>query len=288
MANKRMFNMKIVDSDAFLDMPLSAQCLYFHLNMRADDDGFIGNVKRIMKIIGSNDDDLSILKAKRFVLEFDSGVIVIKHWRMHNTLSKQRYHETSYIEEKQALSLKENGSYTLGDGNPIDDQHVIEMFQNNPKLIESTCEEQTEKHRRNIGETSENAGLGLDIDLDLDLDIKEKEIYKEKEVEAEKQQRSTKKRTYGEYKHIKLTDEEASRLVSEFGKEYVEQMITSVDEYCQLHGKTYKDYNLAIRTFIRNDQKKNKPQAPPGGKRKFGKSGVDRNTLTEYEKELNV
>lgn len=90
MAQKRMFTMKIVDSDAFLDMPMSAQCLYFHLNMRADDDGFIGNPKRIMRTVGARDDDMRILISKRFVLTFDNGVIVIKHWRMHNCISQKR------------------------------------------------------------------------------------------------------------------------------------------------------------------------------------------------------
>ena len=84
-----MFSMKIVDSDAFLDMPMTTQCLYFHLNMRADDDGFVGNPKRIQRLIGASDDDLKLLIAKRFVLCFDSGVIVIKHWSMHNTIRKK-------------------------------------------------------------------------------------------------------------------------------------------------------------------------------------------------------
>lgn len=99
MAEKRMFSQKIIDSDAFLDMPLSTQSLYFHLNMRADDDGFINNPKKIQRMIGASDDDLRVLMAKRFVLSFDSGVIVIKHWRMHNTLQKDRYKPTQYQEE---------------------------------------------------------------------------------------------------------------------------------------------------------------------------------------------
>ena len=131
MANKRMFTMQIVDSDAFLDMPPSTQCLYFHLNMRADDDGFVGNPKKIMKIVGASDDDLRILIAKKFVLTFDNGIIVIKHWRMHNTLSAWRYHETSYAEEKNMLLLKPNGSYSLNSGDPIDDTKYIEMFNRN-------------------------------------------------------------------------------------------------------------------------------------------------------------
>lgn len=162
MANKRMFTMKIVDSDAFLDMPLSAQCLYFHLNMRADDDGFIGNPKRIMKIVGAADDDLKLLIAKSFLLTFENGVIVIKHWRMHNTLSKRRYHETQYIDEKGTLLLKKNGSYSLTSGEPINDSGLLGIFELNG--------EQTENKWRTNGEQMENADLDLDLDLGLDLD----------------------------------------------------------------------------------------------------------------------
>ena len=112
MADRRMFTVKIVDSDAFLDMPLSAQCLYFHLNMRADDDGFVNNPKKIQRMLGASDDDLKLLLAKRFILGFESGVIVIKHWRMHNLLRKDRYNPTQYQDEFQRLCLKDNGAYT--------------------------------------------------------------------------------------------------------------------------------------------------------------------------------
>ena len=156
MAQKRMFTMKIVDSDAFLEMPLSTQCLYFHLNMRADDDGFIGNTKRIMKIIGASEDDLRLLIAKRFVLTFEDGVIVIKHWRMHNTLSRDRYAETSYTDEKKMLLLKDNGSYSLTGGNPIDDTRLIER-----------SGRQTQQ-RRNKDATKTHSEKGLDIDKDID------------------------------------------------------------------------------------------------------------------------
>ena len=105
--------MKIVDSDAFLEMPLSTQCLYFHLNMRADDDGFVGNSKKIMRMIGANEDDLKILLAKRFLIYFEDSVVVIKHWWIHNTLSKDRYSETTYIDDKAQLYVKENKAYTL-------------------------------------------------------------------------------------------------------------------------------------------------------------------------------
>ena len=113
MAERRMFTKKITESDAFLDMPMSSQCLYFHLNMSADDDGFINNPKRIMRLIGANDDDLKLLIMKSFVITFESGVIVIKHWKMHNYIQSDRYKPTDYIDEKKMLGLKQNKAYTL-------------------------------------------------------------------------------------------------------------------------------------------------------------------------------
>ena len=104
-AEKRMFTQKIIDSDAFLDMPLSTQALYFHLNMRADDDGFVNNPKRIQRTVGASEDDLKLLIAKRFLICFENGVIVIKHWRMHNTLKSDRYRPTQYQEEYALLEV---------------------------------------------------------------------------------------------------------------------------------------------------------------------------------------
>ena len=112
MANKRMFCLDIVNSDAFLDMPLSAQALYFHLGMRADDDGFIGNPKSIQRLAGASQDDLMLLITKRFLIAFDNGVIAIKHWRMNNYIQKDRKKDTVYLELLNSLEVKENGSYT--------------------------------------------------------------------------------------------------------------------------------------------------------------------------------
>lgn len=113
MAERRMFSKTIIDSDAFLDMPLSSQSLYFHLSMRADDEGFVNNPKKIQRVIGCSEDDLKLLIAKKFILAFDNGVIVIKHWKIHNYIQKDRYKPTVYQEEKQQLHMKENKSYTL-------------------------------------------------------------------------------------------------------------------------------------------------------------------------------
>ena len=119
MAERRMFAKTIIDSDAFLDMPLSAQALYFHLSMRADDDGFVNNPKKIQRMIGASDDDCRLLVSKRFVLAFESGVIVIKHWRIHNYIRNDRYKETVYIKEKSGLMLDKNNAYTEVDTNGI-------------------------------------------------------------------------------------------------------------------------------------------------------------------------
>ena len=112
MAERRMFAKSIVLSDAFLDMPLSARCLYFTLGMFADDDGFVGSPKGIMRQCGASQDDMAILLQKRFVLGFDSGVIVIKHWRINNYLRSDRYQSTTYLEEKETLTLDDKNAYT--------------------------------------------------------------------------------------------------------------------------------------------------------------------------------
>lgn len=117
MAEKRMFSNRIIDSDAFLEMPLSTQALYFHLSMRADDDGFLNNAKRIMDMIKANQNDYDLLLAKSFIIQFPDGICVIKHWRINNYIRKDRYHETVYTEEKEMLTVKKNGAYSLNSTN---------------------------------------------------------------------------------------------------------------------------------------------------------------------------
>lgn len=121
MAERRMFAKTIVLSDAFLDMPVGARCLYMTMGMLADDDGFINAPRAIMRQCGATDDDMRVLLAKKFVLPFDNGVIVIKHWRINNYLRNDRYQETKYMEQKELLKIDENGAYTWKDdpGIPI-------------------------------------------------------------------------------------------------------------------------------------------------------------------------
>jgi hypothetical protein len=112
MAERRMFAKTIIDSDVFLDMPITCQCLYFHLGMRADDDGVVNNPKTIMRMIGCKDDDMNVLIAKKFVICLDKQVIIIKHWKINNYIQKDRYKPSKYIEEIEKLSIDENGAYT--------------------------------------------------------------------------------------------------------------------------------------------------------------------------------
>ena len=108
-----MFTKRITESDEFLEMPSSSQMLYFHLSMNADDDGFVSNPRKIQRMCGASNDDYDLLIMKRFILTFESGVIVIKHWRMHNYIQSDRYKPTDCIDEKKMLGLKKNKAYTL-------------------------------------------------------------------------------------------------------------------------------------------------------------------------------
>ena len=108
-----MFSLLVVDTDKFLDMPVSAQALYFHLGMHGDDDGFVASPRKIARCAGCNDDDMRILATKGFIIPFDSGVLVITDWRVNNTLQNDRYKETMYQDEKSLLRLEKSGKYVM-------------------------------------------------------------------------------------------------------------------------------------------------------------------------------
>lgn len=133
MAERRMFSKLIIDSDIFLDMPQTTQNLYFHLCMRADDEGFLNNPKKIMRMVGANQNDIDVLLAKRYLLSFKSGVVVVKHWCMHNAIRKDRLKETVYTEERELIRLKDNNSYTENSENNLGCQSAAECP---PRLVE--------------------------------------------------------------------------------------------------------------------------------------------------------
>lgn len=217
MARKRMFRLDVLETDAFMDMPLTTQALYFHLNLRADDDGFIGNPNQIVRLIGASSDDLKLLIAKRFVLVFEDGVIVIKHWRMHNTLSANRYKETNFIEDKALLKLKDNNAYTFAeDGESICDDHLIEISQRQTK------DEQKTNKRRTQNSIEKNS-----------IEKNSKDI----------------RHKYGEYKHVLLSDQDMEKLKADYQDDVIDKAITILDEYLETSGKTYKNYYLVLKKW---------------------------------------
>lgn len=113
MAERRMFAKTIMLSDEFLDMSLGARCLYQTIGMLADDDGFVNNVKSIMRQVGATIDDLNLLVSKKFLIQFDNGIVAVKHWKVHNYIQKDRYKETKYLKEKSMLLIDERSIYSL-------------------------------------------------------------------------------------------------------------------------------------------------------------------------------
>ena len=230
MAEKRMFTQKIIDSDAFLDMPLSTQALYFHLNMRADDDGFINNPKRIQRTIGASEDDLKLLIAKRFVICFENGVIVIKHWRMHNTLRKDRYNPTHYQEQLAMLEVKGNNAYTEKEcGN-----HLATTWQPSGNHLEP----QYSIDKYSIDKSS----------------LVEESMPDSDEPEPPAPDKKPVKHKYGEYQNVLLTDDELQKLKTEYSD--YKQRIENLSSYVASTGKRYKSHYATIRNWARKDAEK--------------------------------
>lgn len=221
MAERRMFAKTIVDSDAFLDMPTSTQALYFHLAMRADDDGFINNPKRIQKLVNCTDDDLRLLIAKRFIIPFESGIVVIKHWKIHNYIRNDRYKPTIYAEEKALLEEKDNKAYT---------------------------------ERKNDGIPS---GYHLDTQISEELEIEEE--LEVEEYMSDKPTKPTRHK-YGMYNNVLLSDEEMEKLKTEFPYDY-EERIERLSEYIESKGAKYKNYLATIRSWSRKDKPKAEPKS---------------------------
>ena len=242
MASKRMFSLYVINTDAFLEMPCSTQALYFHLCMRADDDGFLGSPKVVMRTVGASEDDLKLLIAKRFVLVFEDGVIVIKHWRMHNTLSRGRYTETNYLEEKAMLKLKDNNAYTFGDGHEIDDSQLIE-----------SGKRQTNK-RRVLDEQKTNDRRVLDEQKTLQK-RKEKKRIEEKSIEENSKEKDT-----GKNKFSPPTLEEVQAYCIERGNNVnPETFINFYESKGWMIGKNkMKNWKACIHTWEQKEQKPKK------------------------------
>lgn len=148
MATKRMLSREIIKTDAFMTMPLTAQALYMHLIMDADDEGFVSSPKMLMRATGASEDDLRILISKNFVIAFDSGVLVIKHWKIHNHITESRIKTTNFLEEKSLLRIKTNNAYTLSDdGLPIASNLQANCKQTASNLLASIDQIRSEQNR---------------------------------------------------------------------------------------------------------------------------------------------
>ena len=221
MAERRMFAKKVIDSDLFLEMPLATQALYFHLAMRADDDGFVNNPKKIVRMIGADETSLKILISNSFLIPFNTGIVVISHWKLHNYISRDRYKPTIYQDEKSNLKLQNNGVYEILYTNCIQDVHNLS----------TDCIQDVHN-------------LGTQVSIGK-VSIGKDNIYISQK---------TKKLKFGEFQHVLLTDEEHKKLVEDYGEKTAALYIKKVDEYCEQSGKKYKNYNLAIRnTFMQRD-----------------------------------
>lgn len=237
MAERRMFAKSIIDSDMFLDMPLSAQALYFHLSMRADDDGFINNPKRVQRMIGANDDDFKLLIAKQFIIPFDSGIVVIKHWRLHNYIQKDRYKPTIYTEEKAALSLAD-GVYTdcIHDVSKMDTQVRLEVGKSRDRLV--CC-------------TDDSEGK---IQQDVEKPV-------EKMLKTTKNDNNT--QTYGKYKNVFLTEYQYSELCGIYGKNTIDEYADRISCYIKdNHKRPYRNHYDTIKNWLGKDHVQPLPDRP--------------------------
>ena len=136
MAERRMMTKSVIEADSFMDLPMSTQCLYFHMLLRADDDGFIKNPSAIRRAIGCGSDDMTLLIAKRFILPFESGVIVIRHWKIHNYIQKDRY-RPSDCEELKQVEVDANKAYKIKASEVLDTNCIQSVSNLYPECIQS-------------------------------------------------------------------------------------------------------------------------------------------------------
>lgn len=231
-----MFAKTIIDSDAFLDMPLSTQALYFHLSMRADDDGFINSPKKIQRAVGCGDDDLKLLIAKRFIIPFESGIVVIKHWRVHNYIQKDRYRETVYREEKALLEVKENNAYTLLDTPCIQNGYSLDTQVRLGK-------DSIGKDSLEVGEVRANVSNGNtdqnDENVDNSVDNSPLEYMSG---------------TLGKGV-VLLTEGQRDKLLDELGLDGFNHYVSKLADFIIGKGATVKNHYATIRKWAKEDSK---------------------------------
>ncbi len=253
MAERRMFAKTIIDSDMFIDMPISARLLYYDLAMRADDDGFVNSPKKIMRFVGASMDDMNVLIAKQFIIPFESGVVVIKHWRIHNYIRKDTYKETPYKDEKALLYLDENNGYRLENECPSTNrQRTVDTGLGKDRLGKVRLELGKDRVRDRDRQELESAHAPENIPLEI------AENKNNKNNENDFNNSDNKKPTrhkYGIYKNVLLTDEDMEKLKSEFPDDW-QNRIERLSEYIASSGKTYKNHLATIRVWAKKDKER--------------------------------
>lgn len=246
MAERRMFAKTIIDSDAFLDMPVTSQLLYFHLCMRADDEGFINKPKSIMRTAGCKEDDLKLLFVKKFIIPFESGIVVIKHWKIHNYIRNDRLHETKYLDEKARLKVTDNQSYTICQS--IDGQLTDSCQPNDDKM-----DTEVRLGKVRLGKVS--------LDIDKPPSPKSK---------------------YGCFNNVLLSDDEIEKLKEKVTDyiDYIERM----SEYIESTGKKYKSHYAAILSWKRREKNQTSKQTVKTNK--FNNFPQRDNDVDEIERKL--
>ena len=214
MAKRRMFSLDVVDTDTFLDMPASTQALYFHLGMRADDDGFVASPRKITTMVNCSNDDLKLLLSKGFIIPFDSGVCLVRDWKINNNIRTDRYKPTQYLTERNTVETTENGAYILS-GIPNDNQMSYQRYT------------QVRLGKDRLGKDRESKAQAPALPLDK----------------------------YGQYGWVKLSKEQYSSLVKDFGEAETKHCIAYVDESAQATGNKnkWKDWNLVVRKCHRQN-----------------------------------
>lgn len=225
MAERRMFSKAIVDSDTFLDMPTSTRLLYFDLSMRADDDGFVNSPKKIIRMTGASDDDLRILIAKNFIIPFDSGVIVITHWKINNYIKKDRYKETIYKNEKALLSENENKEYIL----------VPDGFQIG-SIMDTDCIQ-----------------AGSTLDTQNSIGKSKDSIGESKSTATKVAELSPPKLTFGEFENVQLTQAELDKLNKRWKPEQVASSIEDLSIYLRNSKKKYSSHYATLLNWLKKD-----------------------------------
>ncbi len=258
MAERRMFAKTIVDSDMFIDMPMSARLLYYDLAMRADDDGFVNSPKKIMRFVGASMDDMNVLVAKQFIILFESGVVVIKHWKIHNYIRKDTYKETPYKLEKSLLGMDENNSYTLENECP---STARGRLVDEPSTQDRLGKDRLGKVRLELGkdrvrdrDRQEEESACAPENLPLGNNENKNNKNNENVVNNSDSKKPTRHK-YGTYNNVLLADEDMEKLKAEFPKDW-QSRIERLSEYIASSGKTYKNHLATIRSWAKKDDER--------------------------------